>query len=218
MSRFNRQEGIVNQQALAQKRIMVVGTGAVGRNVALALASLGAKYISFFDFDIVEEVNLCTQGWNKEDIGTKKVQALLKDMKQKDYEEDAQFFPIDKKWTPSRADKFDPQIIFACVDNMDGRKQIYEYFKSKPSIEAFFDGRMLGENIQVLSAIQSDGDDSYAETLFHDDEAEEGRCTRRSTYHASQILANYLVGQMTAHLRGIQPSRKVVHNVLDFLV
>lgn len=218
MSRFNRQEGIVNQRALAEKRIMVVGTGAVGRNVALALASLGAKHVSLFDFDIVEEVNLCTQGWNKDDVGMKKVDALIRDMQQKDYEGDAQFIPVDKRWTPGRANKLKPQIIFACVDNMEGRKQIYEYFKSKPSVEAFFDGRMLGENIHVLSALQHDENDSYDQTLFRDEEAEEGRCTRRSTYHASQILANYLVAELTAYLRGIQPSRRVTHNILDFLV
>jgi hypothetical protein len=77
---------------------------------------------------------------------------------------------------------------------------------------------MLGENIQILSELKEDNSLSYAETLFTDDEAEPGRCTRRSTYHASQLLASYMVGQFTAHLRGIQPSRRIVHNVLDFLV
>lgn len=45
--------------SLAKKRILVLGVGAIGSMVTVALARNGAKQIAFYDFDVKEPENVC---------------------------------------------------------------------------------------------------------------------------------------------------------------
>jgi sulfur carrier protein ThiS adenylyltransferase len=53
-SRFARQSQLVPQDKLALLDVTVVGVGAIGRQVALQLASLGVPRLRLVDFDTVE--------------------------------------------------------------------------------------------------------------------------------------------------------------------
>ena len=56
MSRFARQLNLVPPEKLAQEKILLIGAGAVGRNLGNTLAALGAKDVSIIDLDVVEDV------------------------------------------------------------------------------------------------------------------------------------------------------------------
>ena len=51
MSRFTRQQDLVPLEQLQALTITVIGVGAIGRQVAIQLAALGASHIQLIDFD-----------------------------------------------------------------------------------------------------------------------------------------------------------------------
>ena len=73
--RFARQQDLVPANRLADLLITVIGVGAIGRQVALQLAAVGARRLQLIDFDRVEATNVTTQGFLADDIGQLKVRA-----------------------------------------------------------------------------------------------------------------------------------------------
>jgi tRNA A37 threonylcarbamoyladenosine dehydratase len=55
--RFARQAGLVPREQLAQLDVTVIGVGAIGRQVALQLASLGVQKLQLIDFDRAPDVS-----------------------------------------------------------------------------------------------------------------------------------------------------------------
>ena len=68
-SRFQRQTDLVPHQRLNALRLTVIGIGAIGRQVSLQLAAMGARSIQLIDFDVVEPTNVTTQAYMADDIG-----------------------------------------------------------------------------------------------------------------------------------------------------
>ena len=69
-----RQRSVVPPERLAACHALVVGVGAVGRQVALQLAAVGVPRLTLFDDDRVAVENLAPQGYWVEDLGLPKVQ------------------------------------------------------------------------------------------------------------------------------------------------
>ena len=76
MSRFLRQEGLVETSALLLTRVGVVGIGGIGSPIALTLAKMGVGEIVVWDYDKVEIHNTGSQLYRKQDVGFNKVEAL----------------------------------------------------------------------------------------------------------------------------------------------
>ena len=73
--RFARQAELVPLERLAEITASVIGVGAIGRQVALQLAAIGVRRLQLVDFDVVELTNVTTQGYCRDDIGRRKVDA-----------------------------------------------------------------------------------------------------------------------------------------------
>lgn len=67
--------------SLSDKKIAIVGLGAIGSPIAEALARGGAKYLTLWDGDIVEAGNICRSVYDNADIGNAKAQALSAHLK-----------------------------------------------------------------------------------------------------------------------------------------
>jgi sulfur carrier protein ThiS adenylyltransferase len=74
--RFLRQRDLVPNDRLRSCHATVIGVGAVGRNVAIQLAAIGARHLQLIDFDHVDLSNTTTQGYAVDEIGMPKVQAV----------------------------------------------------------------------------------------------------------------------------------------------
>src|SRR5690349_5044139 len=61
---------------LAQTRFTLCGAGAIGSNLADALARQGASHLRVIDSDRVEEHNVSTQTYGEHEVGVWKVEAL----------------------------------------------------------------------------------------------------------------------------------------------
>ena len=75
--RFTRQASLVPRDRLVNQQATVIGVGAIGRQVALQLASIGVPHLQLIDFDTVEATNVTTQGYRWSEIGEAKVIATM---------------------------------------------------------------------------------------------------------------------------------------------
>src|SRR5438874_12255425 len=74
-----RQRQIVPPERLASCHAVVIGVGAIGRQVALQLAAVGIPLLLLYDHDAVAEENLAPQGYCPDQLGLAKVDATAAD-------------------------------------------------------------------------------------------------------------------------------------------
>src|ERR1039458_8576432 len=61
--RFIRQQELVPRDRLANLKVTVIGVGAIGHQLTMQLAAIGAPQLQIVDFDIVDLSNVTTQGY-----------------------------------------------------------------------------------------------------------------------------------------------------------
>lgn len=205
--RFSRQEELVPIDRLLQLKATVVGVGAIGRQVALQLASAGARRLQLVDFDSVEPTNVTTQGYLAADVGRPKVEATAETVREIDAAVNIELVQ----------DRYRPTIevgeaVFCCVDSISARRAIWRSAGSRCRFWA--DGRMLGEVIRVLVVADGFGRDYFPTTFFPQSEAQPGRCTARSTIYTASIAAGLMLHQLARWLRSQPVDRDMSLNLL----
>ena len=207
VDRFIRQRELVPADRLAVITTTIIGVGAIGRQVALGLAAIGARRIQLVDFDHVDASNLTTQGYLAADIGEPKVLATAAAIGQLDPSIDV--VTVQDRYR-SRQEIGD--AVFCCVDSISARSAIWRSAGNR--CRFWTDGRMLGEVIRVLIAADAAGRAHYEQTLFPQREAQNGRCTSRSTIYAAGIAAGLILHQFTRWLRVLPLDRDTTLNLL----
>ena len=202
-----RQRGIVPPEQLAECRTTVVGVGAIGRQVALQLAAMGARRLQLIDPDVVEPVNLAAQGYLEDDLGRRKVQATADLCRRFNSGLDVNAVP-----TRFRRSLEVGNVLFCCVDRIETRRHVWESVKHR--VDVFADGRMAGEVLRILVAADPASQEHYPTTLFAPGEAFEGSCTARSTIFCASIAAGLMVSQFSRWLRRLQVEADVTLNLL----
>jgi molybdopterin-synthase adenylyltransferase len=192
--RFGRQQDLVPAEKLRELAITLIGVGAIGRQVALQLAAIGARRIQLVDFDRVDVSNVTTQGYLSVDVDQSKVAATAQAIARLDVSIDVR--PIENRYRPKLSVG---QAVFCCVDSIEARVAIWRGIRDRAAF--FADGRMLGEAIRVLVAADDASRAHYPTTLFAASEAEPGRCTARSTIYSAHIAAGLMVHQFARWLR-----------------
>ena len=205
--RFARQEDLVPQARLREMLVTVIGVGAIGRQVALQLAAIGAARLQLIDFDTVEATNVTTQGYFDSDIGQPKV-AATKEAVQR-IEPAAEVLPVLDRYRPKLEIG---EAVFCCVDSISARAAIWR--SAHHDCQFWCDGRMLAEVMRVLTATDPDSRRHYPTTLFEQADAEPGRCTARSTIYTANIAAGLMLHQFARWLRGQPVDRDVSLNLL----
>jgi len=206
-NRFARQEGLVPRERLEGLAISVIGVGAIGRQVALQLASLGARQLTLVDFDEVEEVNITTQGYLWEDLGKSKVLATAQAISRID--SSMEVSQICARYRPGLPVG---DAVFCCVDSISARGAIWR--SAGRNAQFWVDGRMLGEVMRVLTVTDNDGREYYPTTLFAQTEAMTGSCTTRGVIYTAAIAAGLMMGQFTRWLRGLPTDNDLSLNLL----
>ncbi|HEV7279363.1 MAG TPA: ThiF family adenylyltransferase [Pirellulaceae bacterium] len=205
--RFERQRDLVPAEALAGAVVSVIGVGAIGRHVALQLASVGVRRLQLIDFDRVDPTNLTTQGYRESDLGELKVVATAKAVREID-----RSISVDVVADRCRPGSLGGDVAFCCVDSIAARKAIWR--ASGPSLRFWSDGRMQGETVRTLAVAGEIGRNRYPSTLFDPGDAHPGRCTARATIYAASIAAGLMVHQFSRFLRGLPVDPDVTLNLL----
>jgi len=205
--RFERQQDLVPIERLAPLNATVIGVGAIGRQVALQLAAIGIRRLQLIDFDRVESTNITTQGYLAGDIGRFKVDAASQAVAAID-----PTVVVQKVVDRFRAKQSVGTAVFCCVDSISARGAIWRAVEHR--CRFWVDGRMLGEVIRVLAAVDKHDRQHYAATLFAQAEAQTGNCTSRSTIYTAGVAAGLIVHQFSRWLRGMPVDPDAALNLL----
>jgi len=208
--RYSRQRDLVPEDKLSECDITVIGVGAIGRQVALQLAAMGAKKLQLIDHDHVEESNIASQGYYESDLESPKViatgnlcAAINKDM------------DIKQIYGRYKRSEQVGNIIFCCVDKIEVRKLIWNEIGAKSDL--FVDGRMSGEVLRVICAMKDDPKSAeyYPSTLFAAQDAHAGQCTAKSTIYCANIAAGRMVSRLALWLRKMPIEYDIMLNLLS---
>jgi hypothetical protein len=209
-----RQRALVPPERLASCHALVIGVGAIGRQVALQLTAVGIPLLILYDHDRVAPENLAPQGYRPDQIGIAKVDATAADCQR--IHPEIHLVPKAERFR--RSDRSEVTeggsslIVFCCVDSIATRRIVWESLRHQAAL--FLDGRMSAEVIRVLAAELRRDDRFYPTTLFAADEAYAGACTARSTIYTASIAAGLMVSQMTKWLRRLPTDPDLTLNLL----
>jgi sulfur carrier protein ThiS adenylyltransferase len=213
-----RQRELIPPEKLARVHAVVVGVGAVGRQVALQLAATGVPAMDLIDHDRVAVENLAPQGYWAQDLDEPKVEATGR-LCRFSYPEIALTCTPEpfRRSTARRLESLrhsgSQLALFCCVDSIVTRKLIWE--SAREHLHFFTDGRMSAEVIRVLASGPPADDWHYPTTLFTAAQAYAGSCTAKSTLYAASICAGLMVGQFARWLRGLPTDRDLTINLLS---
>ena len=217
--RFSR---MIPANHLSKRTCHVIGVGAVGRPLTLMLARAGAKVVAYDD-DTVDWPNVGTQGYNAEDVGKPKIQALREEMGRMLPPEKQKYrgYAVRLEEAPAIAEMGDH--VFLCVDSMASRKQLS---KCKEAV-TMYDvrcGSKVG-NVQCwrnsIAPSTQQCMSKYAESLFDDEDSSPAPCGLQTMPHVSQFAAalafNMFCDALTPDRYGI-PYRCQVFDLFDGVI
>ncbi|WP_417396006.1 ThiF family adenylyltransferase [Gimesia chilikensis] len=207
LDRFERQSELVPAEKLRSLTVTIVGVGAIGRQVALQLASLGVHQLQLVDFDRVEPTNITTQGYRAADLGLLKVEATTRAVRAIDA--GIKVETVNDRFRPGLATG---EVVFCCVDSISSRAAIWRTMRQRCSF--WCDGRMRGEVLRVLTAVDLSSREHYDTTLFPQSESQTGACTSRSTIYTAAISAGVMLNQLTRWLRQLPVDADLTFNLL----
>lgn len=205
--RYSRQSALVPMEKLAQRKVTVIGVGAIGRQVALQLAAMGVQHLQLIDDDTVEESNIASQGYYESDLDSSKVSST-----------GLTCVRINSKMKIDlRYQEFSNKIdvggtVFCCVDSITARRQIWEAVGIVPNV-FFCDGRMAAESLRVLTAYDAESRKHYPTTLFSQEQAFQGSCTAKTTIYCANVIAGIMIAQFAKYLRGVPIEADISFNL-----
>lgn len=181
-------------EAFGDRRIDVIGAGATGSRVVLALAKLGLDNIHVWDYDVVEAHNIANQVYGKGDIGKTKVKALAEIVKaQTGCELKVHETKVDG--TQEMGD-----VVFLLTDTMSSRKEIWNKgLRYKTKVKLMIETRMGSDTGRVYTInptkpVQVKG---WESTLYEDAVAEVSACgTSISVGPTAEFLSGLAVWQL----------------------
>ena len=209
---YSRQKDLVPQGKI--KPALVVGVGAIGRQVSHILGAIGVPDITLIDFDIVNVENFAAQGYGPEQRGMFKVQATGQELLKQS--PGCNVSVVKGRFRHGIHGMGAHRVIFSCVDSMSIRKLIWRSVKN--DFDFLADGRMLGEALRYFAVDSKDQDNvNYygdPKNLYTDSEALEGSCTSKTTLYSAYVIAGKMVQQYTRWLRGLPIDYDVTENLL----
>lgn len=191
---------VFDPDRFGKRRVDVIGCGATGSKVALALAKLGVQNLRCFDFDKVEEHNIANQAFGIGDIGKLKVEALKKIIKR-----DAD---LTIQAVAEKVDGSQPlgEVVFLLTDTMSSRKQIWEKaLRYRPTTKLVIETRMGTDNGRIYAVDPCDPShvEGWESNLYTDAEADVSVCGARTSVGATaDIVAGMAVWQFLRWFSG----------------
>ncbi len=194
----------------------MVGVGAIGRQVALMLATMGVGHLRLVDPDEVSPENMGAQGYSPCWIGDPKVTAMMEEIKSI-----APDCVVDARVGRFMRVMADVEWVFCCVDDMDARRLVMDACLEGPPM-GFIEARMAAESCIVFAvptpAANPQGKDAWIHKWFPSVEAEEGPCTARTTIYNASFAASIMVSMFSKMLRGHDVPLRIEADLGEYFV
>jgi tRNA A37 threonylcarbamoyladenosine dehydratase len=182
-------------EALAKKRIDIIGAGATGSHVIVALAMLGLTDIHVWDFDKIEAHNLANQAFMKADVGKFKVDAIKELVKQKTGRDVVTAHNERVDGTQELGD-----VVFLLTDTMASRKEIWQQgIRDKNRTQLMIETRMGVDEGRVYTVEPGLAGNvrRWEGSLYEDKVAEASACGASvSVGPTAMFLASFAMWQM----------------------
>ena len=119
----SRSRGILEVDALAGRRVAIVGLGSFGSQVSIELAKVGVGAFSLFDFDRVELHNLMRHTCTVQDLGRLKTDAIRDAILGKNPFAKVDLFPVDVNLKPELLEEEigKADLVICATDNNQSR-------------------------------------------------------------------------------------------------
>jgi molybdopterin/thiamine biosynthesis adenylyltransferase len=182
---LTRQLDLVPLEILGE-RITVIGAGAIGSWVTLALAKMGFENITVFDDDVVSWENMSSQFFRHADVGALKTVALQRMV------QDFTGTTVGIRSERYLGDQTFAGIVICAVDSMEARRTVWERHANKsPFTRAIIDPRMGAETalLYVMNPMDDKDRESFEKSLYGDSEAVQERCTAKATIYTANMLS-----------------------------
>ena len=136
---YSRSKGILEVDILESKRVMIVGLGSFGSQIAIELAKAGVGQFALFDFDRVELHNLARHTATVNDLGRLKTDVIYDAIKGKNPYAKVEKFPVnineDLPLLNEEISKAD--VVICATDNNTSRFNISEALVKQQRIGIF---------------------------------------------------------------------------------
>jgi len=208
---FHNQSGIIDPAILEKTTFGIIGVGAIGSFYAMTLAKMGAKRITIYDPDKVEEHNVANQFYPLYCVGDAKVEALKELIEQ--YSGPGIVTPIEARC--SRPDGFD--VIVIAVDDITTRTNIWDAINNDEDelCRYFIDARMGAQVYRVLAIDMAEQAevDYYKATLHPKDESVPAPCTQKSIIYTVLEVAGCMLALTKQLLCNDKHPIEVMHDM-----
>ena len=135
---------------IRKSKILIVGCGGVGSNLATLLARSNFLNLYLCDFDFVDKTNLERQTFFKEDLDKLKTKSLEKFLKKINPKINTKLFNnkfSKEKFTEFEKEKFN--LIIDATDNFEVRYDIHEFSK-KNKIDWIYSGAIKTKSVSYI--------------------------------------------------------------------
>jgi hypothetical protein len=191
--------------------VTVIGAGATGSWLALALAKLGIDNITVWDFDKIEEHNIPNQSYGLPNIGFPKVTALQGDIER---DTGTTIKVHDKAFTDQRLSG----IVFLMVDSMKARKEIFDNsIKMKSAVKLLVEPRMGLNEGRIYNVNPTDLNHikRYEDCWYSDEDAEVSACGTSQTVITTALgVTSWCVRQLINHHANVELDNEIL---IDFM-
>ncbi|MEK6882391.1 MAG: ThiF family adenylyltransferase, partial [Nanoarchaeota archaeon] len=192
---YIRQLTIFNPEDYKNLEISIVGCGSVGSFTALALAKMGMKKFSLWDFDKVRRHNLPNQFYMEKHLNTDKTESLI-DLIRSFISE----VKLRNKGKLTNKSIILSDIVILTTDTMASRKLAYE--KAKLFSRYLIDARMGGQVMVIYTVDLKNPEQvkNYEKTLHSDKDAEDIKCTEKSIIYNVLGVGSMICNQLKKQL------------------
>lgn len=214
MSTTQRFEGILDRDTMSMHRVVIIGIGAVGNNLANIIAGMKPGHLTLIDPDVVDEENVGPQGFDVNDIGEYKVDvAQRRNSSRMGGEDNIHVEPYKAPGCNNAKPYLDQATcIFMCVDSMEARGEIMDYLTSEgqqPANCQVIDTRMGAETYQIWDATTQ----AWTDNWFSDSESLPEACNARSTPWCATMCASHAAFYWSQQLRDEEVPLQIIHDL-----
>lgn len=136
---YSRYKGLIENDALMQKRVLIIGLGSFGSHIAVSLAQAAVGRFALMDFDKVEVHNIVRHACSLRDVGRMKTDAVAELVLGKNPFAEIDKLPIDmNRDLDLLAREVDSSDLVICAtDNNESRFNLTQILKSHPKVCIF---------------------------------------------------------------------------------